>query len=86
MRRNERPRLASGNPSEYYGQIIVQAGHMRGHRLIRAGSRGITVLSLLLLIIALVIAAIFLVRYLRDRPSVSSLRPETGVMFTSSVV
>jgi flagellar biogenesis protein FliO len=30
------------------------------------------VLSLLLLIIALVIAAVFLVRYLRSRPAVSS--------------
>ena len=34
--------------------------------------RGITVLSLLLLIIAIIIAAVFLVRYLRSRPAVSS--------------
>jgi hypothetical protein len=86
MRRNERPRLASGNPSEYYARIIGQAAQMRDHRFIRADSRGITVLSLLLLIIALVIAAIFLVRYLRNRPSVSSLRPDMEVVFTSSVV
>jgi hypothetical protein len=33
--------------------------------------RGITVLTLLLLIIAVVIAAVFLVRYLRSRPAVS---------------
>lgn len=39
---------------------------------LRSG-RGITVLNLLLLIIALVIAAIFLVRYLRTRPAVSSI-------------
>ena len=37
---------------------------------LRSG-RGITVLSLLLLIIALVVVAIFLVRYLRSRPAVS---------------
>jgi hypothetical protein len=35
--------------------------------------RGITVLSLLLLIIGLVIVAIFLVRYLRSRPAVSAV-------------
>lgn len=39
------------------------AGHTR---------RGITVLGLLILIIALVVVAIFLVRYLRSRPAVSS--------------
>jgi flagellar biogenesis protein FliO len=38
---------------------------------LRSG-KGITVLGLLLLIIALVIAAVFLVRYLRTRPAVSS--------------
>jgi hypothetical protein len=37
----------------------------------RAGRHGITVLGLLLLIIAIVIAIIFLTRYLRDRPVVS---------------
>jgi hypothetical protein len=36
---------------------------------------GITVLGLLLLIIAVVIAAAFLVRYLRSRPRVSVLPP-----------
>jgi hypothetical protein len=36
---------------------------------------GITVLGLLLLIIAVVIAAAFLVRYLRSRPRVSVLTP-----------
>ena len=41
----------------------------------RPGRRGITVLSLLLLIIAIVIAAIFLVRYLRSRPTVSLHQP-----------
>jgi hypothetical protein len=34
-----------------------------------SGRRGITVLTLLLLIIAVIIAAIFLVRYLRSRPT-----------------
>lgn len=38
-------------------------------------SRGITVLGLLLVIIALIIAAIFLVRYLRSRPAVSWAPP-----------
>jgi hypothetical protein len=37
--------------------------------------RGITVLGLLLLIIAVVIAAVFLVRYLRSRPTVSFHQP-----------
>lgn len=35
--------------------------------------RGMTVLTLLLLIIALVIAAIFLLRYLRSRPAAAQL-------------
>jgi flagellar biogenesis protein FliO len=34
--------------------------------------RGITVLGLLILIIVLVVAAVFLVRYLGSRPAVSS--------------
>jgi flagellar biogenesis protein FliO len=41
----------------------------------RPARRGITVLSLLLLIIAVVIAAIFLVRYLRNRPAASLHQP-----------
>jgi hypothetical protein len=45
------------------------------------GRRGITVLALLLLIIAAIVAAIFLVRYLRTRPAVSSTPA-----ITSSVV
>jgi len=40
---------------------------MQGSPSARFGRRGITVLALLLLIIAVVIAAIFLVRYLRSR-------------------
>jgi flagellar biogenesis protein FliO len=46
--------------------------------------RGITVLGLLLLIIALVIAAVFLVRYLRSRPAAALVRP-TVVSVTSDV-
>jgi hypothetical protein len=34
--------------------------------------RGITVLGLLLLIIAAIVAAVFLVRYLRNRPAIQS--------------
>jgi hypothetical protein len=45
------------------------------------GRRGITVLALLLLIIAVIVAAIFLVRYLRTRPAISSTPA-----ITSSVV
>jgi hypothetical protein len=41
----------------------------------RAARRGITVLGLLLLIIAIVIAALLLVRYLRSRPAVSFHQP-----------
>jgi len=37
--------------------------------------RGITVLTLLLIIIAVIIAAVFLVRYLRNRPAVSHAPP-----------
>jgi t-SNARE complex subunit (syntaxin) len=37
--------------------------------------RGITVLTLLLIIIAVIVAAVFLVRYLRNRPAVSHTRP-----------
>ena len=48
---------------------------MQSCRSTLSSRRGITVLSLLLLIIALVIAAVFLVRYLRTRPAVSSLVP-----------
>jgi flagellar biogenesis protein FliO len=44
---------------------------MRYSRSAPEARRGITVLSLLLLIIGLVIVAIFLVRYLRSRPAVS---------------
>ena len=44
--------------------------HVRRNR-----KRGITVLGLLLLIIALVIAAVFLIRYLRNRPTNTSLAP-----------
>ena len=44
--------------------------HICGHP-----RRGITVLGLLLLIIAVVIAAIFLTRYLRSRPAVSWHEP-----------
>lgn len=45
---------------------------MPHRRAVGTGRQGITVLSLLLLIIAIVIAAIFLIRYLRNRPAVSS--------------
>lgn len=50
-------RLASGKLREYYGRIISEDAFV--------SRRGITVLSLLLLIIALVIVAFFLLRYLR---------------------
>jgi hypothetical protein len=49
-----------------------KGGSMQGSRSTLSSGKGITVLSLLLLIIALVIAAVFLVRYLRTRPAVSS--------------
>jgi hypothetical protein len=42
---------------------------MRANRSIIPGRRGITVLTLLLLIIAAVIAAFLVVRYLRTRPA-----------------
>jgi flagellar biogenesis protein FliO len=44
-----------------------------------SSKRGITVLGLLLLIIALVIAAVFLVRYLRSRPAPTSFRAQRGI-------
>jgi hypothetical protein len=72
MRCNESRSLASRKRSEYYGQVIRKAGFMHSTRSTPSSERGITVLTLLLLIIALVIAAVFLVRYLRTRPAVSS--------------
>jgi uncharacterized membrane protein len=54
---NEWARLASGKPREYYGRVISEDASV--------SRRGITVLSLLLLIIALVIVAFYLLRYLR---------------------
>jgi flagellar biogenesis protein FliO len=45
---------------------------MQSSRSKLSSGQGITVLSVLLLIIALVIAAVFLVRYLRGRPALSS--------------
>jgi hypothetical protein len=65
MRCNEARPLVSGKRSEYYGRVIRQAVAMQNTPLALRLSKGITVLSLLLLIIALVIAAVFLVRYLR---------------------
>jgi uncharacterized membrane protein YidH (DUF202 family) len=53
-------------PEEYEGP---------GWSITRSARRGITVLGLLLLIIAVVIAAVFLVRYLRSRPTVSWHQP-----------
>jgi hypothetical protein len=54
----------------------------------RTGRRGITVLALLLLIIALVILAFFLIRYLRQESGVGlesalGLSQECGVSFPS---
>lgn len=43
----------------------------------RNAKRGITVLGLVLLIIAVILIAVFLVRYLRNRPAVS-LPPTEG--------
>lgn len=53
------------------GQIIRKAGSMQRTRSTLRSGQGITVLTLLLLIIAVVIAAVFLVRYLQSRPAVS---------------
>ena len=58
------------------------------HHGSRNGRRGITVLTLLLLIIALVIVAVFLTRYLRSRPAVT-FRAERGIYgmtFQSSLI
>jgi hypothetical protein len=49
--------VASGKRREYYGRVFFEVFVMRRH--------GITVLGLLLLIIALIIVAVFLLRYLR---------------------
>lgn len=49
--------------------------------------RGITVLALLLLIIALAVGGFFLVRYLQSRPATavsSSLSPHQGISFLMS--
>jgi hypothetical protein len=54
---------------------------MQDGRSAPIGRRGITVLALLLLIIAAIVAAIFLVRYLRTRTAISSTPA-----ITSSVV
>jgi hypothetical protein len=54
---NEGGRLASGKLREYYGRVISKDASV--------SRRGITVLSLLLLIIALAVVAFFLLRYLR---------------------
>lgn len=48
------------------------------------GRQGITVLGLLLLIIAIVVAAFFLVRYLRNRPAVSLKAAEHVVLIPRS--
>jgi flagellar biogenesis protein FliO len=70
--------------SAYYKQVIQEVKSMHSFRSKLSSRRGITVLSLLLLIIALVIAAVFLVRYLRTRPAVSS--GPTHVILASSAV
>lgn len=44
----------------------------------RNARRGITVLGLVLLIIAVILIAVFLVRYLRSRPAVSLLPTEVA--------
>jgi hypothetical protein len=53
---------------------------MAGVSIQRTGRRGITVLGLLLLIIALMVAGFFLVRYLQTRPGTTEspplIRPE----------
>jgi hypothetical protein len=62
-----------GESSERVGHVQHPFTTVRaGRRSAPHPRRGITVLSLLLLIIAAVIVAIFLVRYLRNRPAVSS--------------
>jgi hypothetical protein len=52
---NEPPRVASGKPTRYVGGM--------SRFLLRAGRRGITVLALALLIIAVVILVVVLSRY-----------------------
>jgi hypothetical protein len=59
-------RLDSGPAPEYYAQSL-KGGHMPGSRSLSFRRRGITVLALALIIIAVVIATILLVRYLRHR-------------------
>jgi len=68
MRCNESRRLASRKRSEYYGRVIREVEAMQNTPSMLRSGRGITVLSLLLLIIALVVVAIFLLRYLRSGP------------------
>jgi hypothetical protein len=58
--------LDSGPAPEYYAQSL-KGGHMRGSRSSSLPRRGITVLSLALIIIAVVIAVILLVHYLGHR-------------------
>ena len=53
---NETPRVAPGKPTRY-------VGHMSRFLLKRAGRRGITVLALALLIIAVVILVVLISRY-----------------------
>ena len=75
MRCNESQSLASRKRGEYYGADHPKGGPMQSTESTLRSGRGMTVLTLLLLIIALVIAAVFLVRYLRSRPVGSSPSP-----------
>lgn len=60
-------------------------GHMRESYPPHRNRRGITVLTLLLLIIALVVAAFFLVRYLVTRPAPVQTS-DIGVYFISRLM
>jgi hypothetical protein len=59
----ERQALVSGKRPRYYAGLIGQGGLMRNSLFAGRSRRGITVLGLALLIIAIVIAAALLVRY-----------------------
>jgi hypothetical protein len=53
-------------------------------RPLGSARRGITVLTLLLLIVAAIIAAVFLVRYLHSRPAVSMQQHVVRITPTSA--
>jgi hypothetical protein len=88
---NEGPRLASRKLNAYYGRLILKADEMQDpFATLRAGycspiknRRGITVLGLLLLIIAVIIVAILLTRYLRNRPAAALRMPAPVIAYSA---